>query len=66
MQGIKDSDVVILLEPTGRSSLTEAGIVYGMGKQFVAGREVVYRMCAQRYSIVEAFLADPDNVSRAT
>jgi hypothetical protein len=70
MQGIKDSDVVILLEPTGRSSLTEAGIAYGMGKQIVQvglieHPEVIYRMCEQRYPTVEAFLVDPDSVARA-
>ena len=62
--------MVVLLEPAGRSSLAEAGIAYGMGKKIVQvglieHPEVVYRMCAERYSTVETFLADLDGMSRA-
>ena len=64
MKALKDSDVVILLEPAGRSSLTEAGIAYGMGKQvvligLVLHPEVVYRICGSRYPSIDAFLSDP-------
>jgi hypothetical protein len=70
MQALKESDAVILLEPAGHSSLTEAGIAYGMGKRIVLvglveHPEVVYRICERRYPSVEAFLTDPDSVSRA-
>jgi hypothetical protein len=63
MQALRDSDVVILLEPAGHSSLTEAGIAYGMGKQVVLvgvamHPEVVYRICGSRYPSIEAFLGD--------
>jgi hypothetical protein len=49
MQALTDSDVVILLEPAGRSSLAEAGIAYAMGKKvalvgLVENPEVVYRI----------------------
>jgi hypothetical protein len=65
MEALKDSDALILLEPAGRSSLTEAGIAYGMGKRvvligLVEHPEVVYRICGSRYPNIEAFLADPD------
>ena len=64
-QALKDSNAVILLEPAGRSSLTEAGIAYGMGKKviligLVEHPEVVYRICGSRYPSTEAFLAHLD------
>lgn len=57
-------------EPTGRSSLTEAGVAYGMGKKIVQvglieQPEVIYRICERRYPSIEAFLAVLDNVSQA-
>jgi hypothetical protein len=65
MQALKDSDALILLEPAGRSSLTEAGIAYGMGKKvvlvgLVEHPEIVYRIFGSRYPSVDAFLADPE------
>src|SRR5579862_7847225 len=33
LEGLKQSDTVILLEPAGRSSLLEAGAAFGMGKK---------------------------------
>ena len=65
MQALRDSDEVILLEPTGRSSLAEAGIAYGVGKKvvlvgLVEHPEVIYRICGSRYPSVEAFLKDID------
>jgi len=67
MQALKDSDALILLEPAGRSSLTEAGIAHGMGKRvvligLVEHPEVVYRICGSRYPSIEAFLGDPEGV----
>jgi hypothetical protein len=63
MQALQDSDTVVLLEPAGRSSLTEAGIAYGMGKKvvligLVEHPEVVYRIFGRRYPNTDAFLAD--------
>jgi hypothetical protein len=63
MQALRESDTVILLEPAGRSSLTEAGIAYGIGKRvvlvgLVEHPEVVYRICGSRYPSIEAFLGD--------
>jgi hypothetical protein len=65
MQALMECDTVILLEPAGRSSLTEAGIAYGMGKKVVlvgdvVHPEIVYRMCGVRYPSVEALLKDLD------
>jgi hypothetical protein len=70
MQALRESDAVILLEPAGRSSLTEAGIAYGMGKRvvlvgLVEHLEVVYCICGSRYPNVEAFLGDPDSPAAA-
>jgi hypothetical protein len=50
MQALKDSDALLLLEPAGHSSLTEAGIAYGMGKRvvligLVEHPEIVYKIC---------------------
>ena len=66
MQALRESDAVILLEPAGRSSLTEAGIAYGMGKRvvlvgLVEHPEVVYRICGSHYPSIEAFLGDLDS-----
>jgi nucleoside 2-deoxyribosyltransferase len=63
MKALKESDVIILLEPSGRSSLAEAGIAYGMGKKIVVvGRVahpsvVVYNICGDRYASTDDFLA---------
>ena len=63
MKALKESDMVILLEPSGRSSLAEAGIAFGMGKEIVlvglvAHPEiVVYCICEHRYPTIEEFLA---------
>jgi hypothetical protein len=35
LEGLKSSDMVVLLQPAGHSSLIEAGIGYGMGKRVV-------------------------------
>jgi len=63
MKALRESDVVILLEPSGRSSLVEAGIAYGMGKKVVrvgpvAHPEVfAYCICESHYASVEEFLS---------
>jgi hypothetical protein len=62
MQALRNCDAAILLEPSGRSSLAEAGIAYGMGKPvtligLVDHPEVVYRICGSRYPSTEEFLA---------
>ncbi len=63
MDGLKKSDAVIMIEPTGHSSLLEAGIGYGMGKKvFVVGDierpEVFYLISEQFYPDINAFLND--------
>ena len=63
MDGLKDSEIVVLLEPGGHSSLLEAGIGYGMGKEViiigpVAQPEVFYLICRRIYSNLDAFLTD--------
>jgi hypothetical protein len=68
MRVLKESDAVILLEPSGRSSLAEAGIAYGMGKKIiligiVAHPElVVYCICEKRYPSIADFLKSIDNL----
>ena len=63
MKALKESDVFILLEPSGRSSLAEAGIAYGMGKKIVLigvvthPTIVVYSICESRYATTDEFLA---------
>jgi hypothetical protein len=63
MKALKECDVVVLLEPSGRSSLAEAGIAYGMGKKIVLVGAVahptiiVYSICQDRYAGVDEFLA---------
>jgi hypothetical protein len=69
MQALKKSDTVILLEPSGRSSLAEAGIAYGMGKKIVLvglvehPEVVLYRICGSRYPSIEEFLGDPQGLA---
>jgi hypothetical protein len=67
MQALRDSDAVILLEPSGRSSLAEAGIAFGMGKKIVLvghvahPEVVVYCICESRYPSIEEFLSGLDH-----
>lgn len=67
IKALEGSDEVILLEPSGRSSLMEAGIAYGMGKKVVrvgpvAHPEVfAYGICGSHYASVEEFLSDLKN-----
>jgi hypothetical protein len=67
IKALKESDEVILLEPSGRSSLVEAGIAYGMGKKvvrvgLVAHPEVfAYCICGNHYPSVEEFLSSLNN-----
>jgi len=69
MRALKESDVVILLEPSGRSSLAEAGIAYGIGKKIVVvGRVahptiVLYSICENRYASTDEFLASLGGVA---
>ncbi len=63
LAGLKASDIIILLEPTGHSSLIEAGIGYGMGKKVVIiGQaekpEVFYLISEKLYPDIASFLAD--------
>lgn len=63
MEGLKNSDAVILLQPAGHSSLLEAGIGYGMGKKVaIIGRvqkpEVFYLICEHFYADIDSFLSD--------
>ena len=63
IKALRESDEVVLLEPSGRSSLVEAGIAYGMGKKVarvgaVAHPEVfAYCICESHYASVEEFLS---------
>ena len=67
LAGLKASDAVILIEPSGHSSLLETGIGYGMGKKVfavgpIAKPEVFYLACEQIYPTIDAFLGDVKNV----
>jgi hypothetical protein len=64
MEGIRSSDAVILLQPAGHSSLLEAGIGYGMGKEVIIigpieKPEVVYLISKRFYPSVDSFV---DNI----
>lgn len=66
MDGVKNCDAVILLQPAGHSSLLEAGVAYGMGKEVimvgpVEQPEVFYLICRRIYSTIELFFADLDS-----
>jgi hypothetical protein len=69
MKALRESDEVILLEPSGRSSLAEAGIAYGMGKKIVVVGQVVhpsivlYSICENRYASTDEFLANLGGVA---
>jgi hypothetical protein len=63
LQGLKNSDMVILLQPAGHSSLIEAGIGYGIGKRVVAigpteKPEVFYLICERIYPDIASFLKE--------
>jgi hypothetical protein len=69
MYALRESDVFILLEPAGHSSLAEAGIAYGMGKQIVLvgvveRPEIVYRMFGTYYPDTEAFLRNLEGIAK--
>jgi len=68
LEGLKSSDVVLLLEPTGHSSLIEAGIGYGMGKKvYIIGEiekpEVFYLISEKIYPDVTTFLIDLERIA---
>jgi hypothetical protein len=63
LEGLKSSDIVILLLPAGHSSLIEAGIGYGAGKRVVIigdveKPEVFYLICEKIYPDIESFLKE--------
>lgn len=68
--GLRSSDALILLEPSGRSSLLEAGVAYGMGKKTIlVGQikqpKVAYFIFDRIYPTTKDFLDDLDNFVRA-
>lgn len=67
LDGLKSSDAVILLQPSGHSSALEAGIGYGMGKRVVTigpieQPEVFYLICEGFYADINSFLLDLPNL----
>lgn len=63
LEGLRQSDVIILLEPAGHSSLLEAGIGYGLGKKIIVigaveKPEVFYLISEMFYPDIPAFLQD--------
>jgi nucleoside 2-deoxyribosyltransferase len=68
MKALKECDMVVLLEPSGRASLAEAGIAYGMGKKIVVVGQVahpsivLYSICENRYASTDVFLASLGSV----
>jgi len=63
LEGLKKSDVLLLLQPSGHSSLIEAGIAYGMGKRVISigpveWPEVFYLICEEIYHDTETFLKE--------
>lgn len=71
IQHLKESDVAILLQPAGRSSMLEAGVAYGMGKRVlmigpVDEPEMAYLIFDRLYPSAEAFLGDLDNFAKGS
>ena len=69
LEGLRQSDAVILLEPAGRSSLLETGAAFGMGKKvFVVGLiekpEVALLGATGFYPDINAFLNDLPNIAK--
>jgi hypothetical protein len=63
LEGLKNSDMVLFLQPGGHSSLIEAGIGYGMGKRVaiigeIEKPEVFYLICEKIYPDLDSFLKD--------
>lgn len=63
MDGLKKSDVIVLLQPAGHSSMLEAGIGYGMGKEVaiigpIKKPEVFYLISNHFYPDTDSFLND--------
>lgn len=61
LRGLKGSDLLVLLQPAGRSSLIEAGIAYGLGKKVISigpieKPDVFYLICEALYPDVDSFL----------
>lgn len=68
LEGLKQSDAIILLEPAGRSSLLETGAGFGMGKKvFVVGTiekpEVALLGASGFYPTIDAFLNDLQQIA---
>ena len=68
LEGLQQSDAVIMVEPVGHSSLIEAGIGYGMGKKvFILGKieqpEVYYLISEMIYPDIDAFLNDLGHIA---
>lgn len=68
LEGLKSSDMIVLVQPVGHSSLLEAGIGYGMGKKVVTvgpieQPEVFYLICHGFYTDLDSFLGDIGNLA---
>ena len=66
MKGLRESEVLVLLEPAGGSSLLEAGVAYGLGKKLIlvggiTKPEVVYLVFDEIYLDMSSFLHDLDS-----
>jgi len=69
LEGLRQSDAVILLEPAGQSSLLETGVGFGMGKKiFVVGSiekpEVALFGANGFYPDLKTFLDDLPNIAK--
>lgn len=61
MNGLRDSETLIMLLPAGKSAHMEAGAAYGMGKKCILvgdqkETESLYLIFDERYSAIEKFL----------
>jgi hypothetical protein len=68
LEGIKNSDALLLLEPAGHSSFIEAGIAFGLGKKvMVIGSiekpEVFYFISQDFYGDINDFLNDLERIA---
>jgi nucleoside 2-deoxyribosyltransferase len=61
MDGLKNTDTVVMLLPAGLAAHMEAGVAYGLGKKLILigepeKAETLYLMFGERYPDIESFI----------
>ncbi len=65
MKALKESEILLLLLPAGKSSHIEAGVAYGMGKKCIVigdqrEAESLYLIFNEHYSTIGEFISSLD------